>query len=193
MAAAGVNSDDVKRVLLTHIHDDHVLGLFDGDAPHFRHAEIWAPQSDLAFFTDPRAWEVTPAARRGGFDMAKQLQSTYGSKIRTIAPGPILDGIEAYPLPGHTPGHTGYLMRDEAGSLLIWGDTLHLAELQPTDPEIGLVYDLDIETAALTRYATLQHAAQSDWIIAGGHVTGFGRVHHNECGFKIIAAESMSS
>jgi hypothetical protein len=84
-------------------------------------------------------------------------------------------------------------MRDEAGSLLIWGDTLHLAELQPTDPEIGLVYDLDIETAALTRYATLQHAAQSDWIIAGGHVTGFGRVHHNECGFKIIAAVSMSS
>jgi glyoxylase-like metal-dependent hydrolase (beta-lactamase superfamily II) len=193
LRAAGVNPDDVRRVLLTHLHDDHVLGLFDGHAPYFPRAEVWTPRRDLAFFTDPRAWEATPEARRGGFDMARQLQESYGSKIRTIPNGPILDGVEAFPLPGHTPGHTGYLVSDDNGGLLIWGDTLHLAGLQSADPKVGVVYDLDMETAALTREATLQRAADSQWIIAGGHVTGFGRVQRDENGFQIIAVAGESS
>jgi glyoxylase-like metal-dependent hydrolase (beta-lactamase superfamily II) len=117
--------------------------------------------------------------------MAKQLQQIYGSRIRRIADGPVLPGVEAYPLPGHTPGHTGYLVGDEGSSLLIWGDTLHLGELQPGDPKVGLIYDLDAETAARTRQATLEHAAREGWVIVGGHVS-FGRVHRAQWGYQIL-------
>lgn len=177
MREAGIAPTQVQRILLTHIHDDHVQGLFDEGAPYFPDAEVFVPDRDLAFFTDTAAWQATPKARRGGFDMAEQLQQIYGPRIRRIGEGPVLSGVEACPLPGHTPGHTGYLVRgEEGGNLLIWGDTLHLGELQPNEPEIGLVYDLDVQMAARTRRAILELATREDWIIAGSHLTGFGRV-----------------
>lgn len=49
MIAAGIQPDDVSRVILTHIHGDHALGLIDGDRPYFPKAEIWVPEADLAF------------------------------------------------------------------------------------------------------------------------------------------------
>jgi glyoxylase-like metal-dependent hydrolase (beta-lactamase superfamily II) len=93
-------------------------------------------------------------------------------------------------LPGHTPGHTGYLLRGDgdSGDLLLWGDALHLGRIQPADPQIGLVYDLDPQTAARTRRATLERAVQQDWTVASGHVRGFGRVHSAQTGYQIVAA-----
>jgi len=113
MREAGIALEEVQRILRTHIHDDHVLGLFDEGTPYFPHAEVLVPEKDLAFFTDPGAWHATPEARRGGFDMAEQLQKIYGPRVRRIPEGPVLAGIEARPLPVHTPGHTGYLVRGE--------------------------------------------------------------------------------
>ena len=95
-------------------------------------------------------------------------------------------GIEARSLPGHTPGHTGYLVRGEDNHLLIWGDALHLGDLQPGDPKIGLIFDLDAEMALRTRQAVLEDAAREGWIIAGGHITGFGRVQRASEGYQIL-------
>ncbi|MQB45811.1 MBL fold metallo-hydrolase [Rhizobium sp. ICMP 5592] len=191
---AGITPDQIQLILLTHIHGDHALGLFDGDAPYFPNAEIFVPAKDFAFFTDPVAREATPEARRGGFNVAEQLVRVYGPRVRQIPDGPVLAGIEARPLPGHTPGHTGYLVRGgdridaEDKDLLIWGDTLHLEELQPGDPKIGLVFDLDPEMAVRTRRATLEDAAREGWIVAGGHIAGFGRVERASEDYRIVPA-----
>jgi glyoxylase-like metal-dependent hydrolase (beta-lactamase superfamily II) len=70
--------------------------------------------------------------------------------------------------------------------LLIWGDTLHLEDLQPGDPKIGLVFDLDPEMAARTRQTTLEDAAREGCVVAGGHITGFGRVERASEGYRIV-------
>lgn len=183
---AGIAPDEIQSVLLTHIHGDHALGLLDGDKPYFPYAEVFVPERDIVFFTDPAEREAVPEARRGGFKVAEQLQRVYGSRIRRIGAGEARPGIEAHPLPGHTPGHTGYLVRGDDNSLLIWGDTLHVGDLQPGDPKIGLAYDLDPEQAARTRRAALEDAAREGWIVAGGHITGFGRVQREPKGYKIV-------
>ncbi|TIX92889.1 MBL fold metallo-hydrolase [Rhizobium sp. P44RR-XXIV] len=185
---AGISPDEIQGVLLTHIHGDHALGLFDGDEPYFPHAEVFVPERDIAFFTDQAEREALPEARRGGFKIAEQLQRVYGSRIKRIGPGEVLTGIEAHSLPGHTPGHTGYLLRGGDNSLLIWGDTLHVGDLQPGDPKIGLAYDLDPGQAARTRQVALEDAAREGWIVAGGHITGFGRVERGAKGYKILPA-----
>jgi glyoxylase-like metal-dependent hydrolase (beta-lactamase superfamily II) len=188
LSAAGVRPEQVDRVLITHLHGDHVLGLFEGDAAFFPRAEILVPRTDLDYFTDASAREATPADQRGSFDLAANLQRIYGDRVRAIADGPVLDGIDALPLPGHTPGHTGFLLKGETGSLLIWGDAMHVADLQPADPEIGMVFDQNPEVATRTRRAVLEQAAEESWIVAGNHIRGFGRVERAADGFRIVEA-----
>jgi glyoxylase-like metal-dependent hydrolase (beta-lactamase superfamily II) len=127
-----------------------------------------------------------PEPRRGGFAVAETLLRAYAGRIRGIPHGLILDGIEAVPLPGHTPGHTGYHVVGEDRSLMILADALHVAELQMADPRVGLVFDLDPVVSAQTRQATLESAARHGWIIAGGHLDGFHRVDRTEHGFRSV-------
>jgi glyoxylase-like metal-dependent hydrolase (beta-lactamase superfamily II) len=185
MREAGISPEDVRHILITHIHDDHVLGLFEEESPYFPNAEILVPGTDFSFFTDPVAEESVPEARRGGFFVAERLRQIYGPRVRLCPEGQILPGIEARRLPGHTPGHTGYLLNGDTDALFLWGDTLHVGALQPSDPQIGMIYDLAPNIAAATRRVALEEAAQGGWVVAGGHI-GFGRVlsvndrHHIE-------------
>lgn len=185
LAAAGVAPAAVARVLLTHLHGDHALGLFDASGAAFPAAEIWVPEAEMAFFTDPAARAATPEARRGGFAIAERLGQAYAGRLHRFAPGPLLPGLQALALPGHTPGHTGYLLDD---ALLVWGDTLHLQALQPAEPAIGLVFDLDPAQAAATRRDTLARAAAAGWVVAGSHVAGFHRVVAAGAGFRLDPA-----
>jgi glyoxylase-like metal-dependent hydrolase (beta-lactamase superfamily II) len=186
LQAVGIQPDQIDRVLLTHIHGDHALGLLDGTAPRLPRAELLVPETDLAYFTDPEARAAQPETRRGGFDIAANLLHAYAGRMQTIPAGPVpgMPSVEALPLPGHTPGHTGYLLRGAGESLLIWADTLHLRDAQTADPEVGLVYDVDPVTAMHTRRALLEQTAGEGWAVTGSHVAGFGRVHRAGNAFR---------
>jgi glyoxylase-like metal-dependent hydrolase (beta-lactamase superfamily II) len=188
LRAMGIEPEQIDRVLLTHIHGDHALGLFDGTAPWLPRAQILIPQADLAFFTDETAGAALPEARRGGFRIAASLLEAYKGRIHAIDSGPVPDlpGVEAVPLPGHTPGQTGYLIEASAGSLFIWADALHLPDLQVADPDAGLAYDLDPRTAAGTRRVLLERAAHEGWRVAGSHVTGMGRIERADGAFRFV-------
>lgn len=173
---AGISPTDIRRVLLTHLHADHAAGLFDGDTRYFPNAEIWAPRADLAHFSDATIREATPEARRSAFGLTERLLRVYAGEIHAIDAGPVLPGIVAEALPGHTPGHMGYRISDPAGDLLLWGDTVHLHDLQPADPDIGLVFDVDPHRAVRSRHDALERAADNGWIVAGAHVPGFARI-----------------
>lgn len=186
LAKQGVAPADVRRVLLTHFHGDHALGLLDGDAPFFPHAEIWAPAPERAFFTDPRARDTTPEGRRGAFDVAAKVLAAYGARVRSIAAeGAPLAGVETLALPGHTPGHVGYAIGEGEGALLIFGDALHVAALQAGDPDFGFVYDIDPTEAARSRRAALEQAAAQGWIVSGGHIDGFARVARDGAAWRL--------
>ena len=51
------------------------------------------------------------------------------------------------PFHGHTPGHTGYLVSSGNETVLIWGDIVHVAEVQFARPDAALTFDLDPEAA----------------------------------------------
>ncbi len=45
----GLTRESVDRVLITHLHGDHALGLFDGEAAYFPHARVsFRPQSSAS-------------------------------------------------------------------------------------------------------------------------------------------------
>jgi glyoxylase-like metal-dependent hydrolase (beta-lactamase superfamily II) len=153
MQEGGILPEQIDRVLLTHIRGEHALGLFDGTAAWFPRAEVLVPETDLVFFTDPAARASQPENRRGGFDIAANLASACVGRLRPIPRGPVLGmpGIEALSLPGHTPGHTSYLLSGPDESLLISADARHLQDAQTANPEIGLIYDVDPAEAVRSR------------------------------------------
>ena len=82
----------------------------------------------------------------------------------------MLPGITAMLRPGHTPGHTNWLIQSGGERILIWGDIVHLAAVQLARPEARLIYDVDTDLAAATRQKVLEWAADERLIVAGAHL-----------------------
>jgi glyoxylase-like metal-dependent hydrolase (beta-lactamase superfamily II) len=189
LEALGVTRESVDRVLITHLHGDHALGLFDGEAPYFPNARVLLPAPELSFFTDADKRLSTPENRRGGFAIAETLLRLYPERVDANSDsGDILPGVTLIPLPGHTHGQSGYLIDNGGRDLLLWGDAVHLETLQAADPEVGLVFDFDGAVAVATRRDILGRASDLGWIVSGGHVEGFKTVRRAGNAFELVPA-----
>lgn len=189
LADRGVTRESVDRVLITHLHGDHALGLFDGEAPYFPNARILVPATELNFFTDAEKRASTPENRRGGFAIAETLLRLYPDRVDAITSATdVLPGVSLIPLPGHTHGQSGYLIDNSGRDLLLWGDAVHLETLQAKDPDVGLVFDLDGAGAVATRRDILGRASDHGWVVSGGHVGGFKTVRRVGNVFELVPA-----
>ena len=187
LAAAGVTPDEVDAVLLTHLHVDHVGGLLDADgAPVFKHAELLIPEAEAALWLDEAKAAAAPEGMRGTFALARRVTAPYRNRVRCFTDA-LLPGIEAVPLPGHTPGHTGYLLTGGLGQLLIWGDIVHAPEVQTRRPDAFVTYDLDPAQAVATRWTVLARAADQGLTVAGMHMNfpGIGRIARDGEGYVV--------
>ena len=102
-----------------------------------------------------------------------------------MADGEAMPGISAVLMPGHTPGHTGWLIQSGKDGLLIWGDLVHLAAIQIPRPDTGLVYDVDPQMACATRMRMFDRIAADRLAVAGAHMDfpGFGAIVRKGTGF----------
>jgi glyoxylase-like metal-dependent hydrolase (beta-lactamase superfamily II) len=62
--------------------------------------------------------------------------------------------------------------------LLLWGDTIHLTEVQFTDPDLTIDYDVDRNAATASRKKLLAEAAARGYLVGGAHISfpGLGHV-----------------
>src|SRR5229473_2228618 len=93
----------------------------------------------------------------------------------------IAEGIKIVPLPGHTPGHTGYEFSSKGQKILFWGDIIHAASAQLKHPEVSAVFDIDPAAAVATRANLLPVLAKEDVLIGSPHLPfpGLGRLHRD--------------
>lgn len=177
LQAAGVQPGDIDLVLLTHAHGDHVGGLARDGAAVFPKAQVAMADAERSFWLDSDA-STMPEARRDAFKGAqatvRAALAPYMDRMTGFDAGP---GITPVPLPGHTPGHTGFRIGEGAEALLIWGDVIHVQDIQAPRPEAGLVFDTNPEQAIETRERVLDLAANERLLIAGMHLH-FPTFHH---------------
>jgi len=182
----GVAPAEIDTILLTHLHGDHANGLIDpaGEAI-FPNAQIILHQEESRFYLERKATVADPERVRRTIDASQRATAPYRGRIRTVPDGEALPGISASRQPGHTPGHTCWLLQSEGDRLLIWGDIVHLPSLQVPRPDAALVYDVDPELAPKTRARVFEWVARESLPVAGAHLPfpGFAMIARDGVGF----------
>jgi len=191
LAAAGVQPADIDTVLVTHMHPDHSAGLTDMETgrPNFPNAEFVVHENE------PRHWSDDAAMARGTerqkklfFQQAREQMAPYKDQMRTFREGEAAPGIMAIPCHGHTPGHSAFLIESRGQRLLIWGDMVHIPEVQIPRPDVAIDFDSDPAAAVASRKRIFDMAASERLLVAGMHLhfPGFGYLARQGQGFRYV-------
>lgn len=180
LAATGVGAGDISTILLTHMHPDHAGGLLaaDGSAA-FPNAELVVAETEWDFWYDDAIMASVDEGSRGFFQMARDAVAPYADRKKPFTGEvEVAPGFTAMPLPGHTPGHSGFMLDAGDEQLLIWGDVVHSTALQFANPDWTIPFDTDQPLAAQTRKAMFDRAAADQLLVTGMHLDfpGLGRV-----------------
>jgi glyoxylase-like metal-dependent hydrolase (beta-lactamase superfamily II) len=169
LATAGLRPADIGHIVYTHLHIDHTGWMFDGAGERvFPNAEYHVSLEEWSYWAEPEMLASGHGPREAELDLLRP-----GAQ----ATGPLRDGIELWPTPGHTPGHLSVVVTSAAGSVVVLGDAIHCpAELQSGD--LDFVTDTDPEQARKSRRAITDRLRRQDCWFAGGHFPNwiFGQV-----------------
>jgi glyoxylase-like metal-dependent hydrolase (beta-lactamase superfamily II) len=186
----GIKPADISSVIVTHAHVDHISGLVDpAGQPWYPNAEIVINGQETAFWLDNAKAAAAPDAAKDAFATAQGALRPYAARTRTVSDGQEgIPGLICQHLPGHTPGHSGWLLSSGGETLLIWGDVVHLPGIQFALPEAGLAFDTDSDQARLSRRRAMDMAATDRLLVAGMHLEfpTFGHVVKSGAGYAFV-------
>jgi glyoxylase-like metal-dependent hydrolase (beta-lactamase superfamily II) len=190
LETAGVKAEDIDIIILTHGHIDHLSGIMgEGGNPHFVNAQIAVSKPEFDFWTDEGKLSATDmmkllvdSARANLLPNKDRLVFVEGGKE-------VIKGVQAISTPGHTPGHTSYLLSSAGQNVLFTGDIAHTF-VQFKHPEWGLVFDTDPIAASATRKRVMDMAAAEKLTVIVYHLAfpGMGHVARDGDAFRFVAA-----
>jgi glyoxylase-like metal-dependent hydrolase (beta-lactamase superfamily II) len=113
LAAHGLAPEQIDTVFVSHLHWDHIENI-----DLFRHAEILVPRLEFEYAAAIRTsdWGTPPYAR----------EMLHGMRIALLdeREQEIFPGIRTIPLPGHSVGLQGLVVKAEDGDLVLASDAL---------------------------------------------------------------------
>ena len=147
LRALGIGPRDVRRVVLTHLHIDHDCGL-----AHFPQTEILVARGELRTASGwlgrvrgylPNRWPswFDPVP----LDLAGEPVGPFAASRRLTNAGDVI----AVATPGHTADHLSVLVRDEAITYFLAGDTSYDERLMLSGGIDGVSADDEVAGATL--------------------------------------------
>jgi glyoxylase-like metal-dependent hydrolase (beta-lactamase superfamily II) len=162
LAEIGAKPADVRQVVVTHAHSDHVGSL--GRVISGTGADVIAHEREAPYLRDGRAARTSRGRRSRIPTVTVAEQFLDGSVL------PVAGGLRVVHTPGHTPGHVSLL--HEPTGVLITGDALFNVRgirYSPgwfcTDPELSrksadVLGDLDFDLVAFMHGAEIRTGAR---------------------------------
>jgi glyoxylase-like metal-dependent hydrolase (beta-lactamase superfamily II) len=140
------------------------------------------------WFDDAAMAKGTEREKRDFFQAGREQVTPYKDRWHLFKGGEVFPGVTAIPRPGHTPGHTTYLISSGNEQLLIWGDTVHVPEVQTARPEVCMDFDTDKALAEDSRRKVFDMVATDRLLFTGMHVhfPGFSHLVRDGAGYRII-------
>ncbi|MEM8836171.1 MAG: MBL fold metallo-hydrolase [Planctomycetota bacterium] len=197
LEALGISPDDITDVFVTHMHPDHVGGLYPDGNARFRRARHTACSEEIDFWrNDPDLSKMPfvtlgndPAGVIEGAQAAINAMMLTPNRNGSIDHGDeVIPGVRVAELHGHTPGHCGVELEHDGRRLRFIGDVATHHVLSFEHPEWYFQFDAQPDRAVETRRRLLSEAADRGDLLVATHISfpGVGTVQRKGEKFQWI-------
>jgi glyoxylase-like metal-dependent hydrolase (beta-lactamase superfamily II) len=191
LAASGISRDAIDAVIISHFHGDHVNGLLMADnSPAFPNAEILVPEVEWTFWMDDG--EMSRASPGRMQDLFNNNRRVFDTLRREVTPyawnKEIAPGITAVATPGHSPGHTSYVLASGSSTVFVQSDVTNVPLLFARNPAWHASFDQDPNMAEETRRKVYDMLSAEKMRVQGFHFPfpGAAHVEKDGSGYRVI-------
>jgi glyoxylase-like metal-dependent hydrolase (beta-lactamase superfamily II) len=193
LKASGYTPEQIDEIYVTHMHGDHIGGLSADGKRTYPNAIVRASQQEADFWLSKAHMDAAPADAKESYQSAMNMLNPYlaAGKFKPFSGDvELVPGIRAMATPGHTAGHTLYVVESKGQKLLLWGDLMHVAAAQFADPAVTIHFDTDSAMAAMQRKKVFGDAAEHGFWVAGAHLPfpGIGHLRASGTGYSYLPA-----
>lgn len=193
LKGAGIDPAKIGTILISHFHPDHIFGLMEkgSNAPNYPNAELVVSATEYKWWTEPGRVEKLPEGRK---PLGARIQAAFPTwKNFRLVDGEteVVPGVRLVNAPGHTPGHSAFLLASGNQQLMISNDVAYVPALLAPHPEWQGAYDQDGPLAVETRRKLLDRVISDKMAICGAHFPfpGAGRFVKDGAGYAFTPVQ----
>ncbi|MEB5838488.1 MBL fold metallo-hydrolase [Pantoea dispersa] len=191
LSSAGFATNQIDKVLITHFHADHIGGLITADNKSaFPDSQIYVPAEEYSFWmSDSNMKNAATDGIKANFERARHVFGIIGSQVHQFdAEEEVAPGVRSIATPGHTPGHSSFVINSDNQTAIVQGDVTTHPALFIRHPDWHGWSDMDPELAEKTRRLLYDRLVKEKILLQAFHFSfpAMGHVIKPDNGYQFV-------